>query len=138
MDRGPDPFPVSKGHERFKRGAKCALAKSILNSEAYQIWCVRRCSGLRIHMINSTAWGEPRGRLEGNNDCSANRFVRRHALMLLEGRAIPEFGAFLGALPLLSLAPRGDGHPVLVLPGLVTSDVATSAAHLPASARVMR
>src|SRR5215475_2237035 len=46
-------------------------------------------------------------------------------LMFLEGRAIPEFGAFLGALPLLSLAPRGDGHPVLVLPGLVTSDVST-------------
>lgn len=47
------------------------------------------------------------------------------ALMLLEGRAIPEFGAFLGALPLLSLAPRGDGHPVMVLPGLVTSDIST-------------
>jgi pimeloyl-ACP methyl ester carboxylesterase len=47
------------------------------------------------------------------------------ALMLLEGRAIPEFGAFLGALPLLSLAPRGDGHQVLVLPGLVTSDIST-------------
>jgi hypothetical protein len=46
-------------------------------------------------------------------------------LMLLEGRAIHEFGAFLGALPLLSLAPRGDGHPVLVLPGLVASDVST-------------
>lgn len=47
------------------------------------------------------------------------------ALMLLEGRAIPEFGAFLSALPLLSLAPRGDGHPVIVLPGLVTSDIST-------------
>jgi len=46
-------------------------------------------------------------------------------LMFLEGRAIHEFGAFLGALPLLSLAPRGDGHPVLVLPGLVASDVST-------------
>jgi len=46
-------------------------------------------------------------------------------LMFLEGRAIPEFGAFLGALPLLSLAPSGDGHPVLVLPGLVASDVST-------------
>jgi hypothetical protein len=45
--------------------------------------------------------------------------------MLLEGRAIHELGAFLGALPLLSLAPRGDGHPVLVLPGLVASDVST-------------
>jgi len=46
-------------------------------------------------------------------------------LMFLEGRAIPEFGAFLGALPLLSLAPSGDGHPVLVLPGLIASDVST-------------
>jgi pimeloyl-ACP methyl ester carboxylesterase len=46
-------------------------------------------------------------------------------LMMLEGRAISELGAFLGALPLLSLAPRGDGHPVLVLPGLVASDTST-------------
>jgi pimeloyl-ACP methyl ester carboxylesterase len=47
------------------------------------------------------------------------------SLMLLETRAIHEFGAFLGALPLLSLAPRGDGHPVLVLPGLMASDTST-------------
>jgi hypothetical protein len=46
-------------------------------------------------------------------------------LMLLEGRALHELGVFLGALPLLSLAPKGDGHPVLVLPGLVASDVST-------------
>ena len=46
-------------------------------------------------------------------------------LMFLEGRAVHEFGAFLGALPLLSLAPKGDGHPVLVLPGLVASDTST-------------
>jgi len=46
-------------------------------------------------------------------------------LMFLEGRAFHELGAFIGALPLLSLAPRGDGHPVLVLPGLVASDVST-------------
>src|SRR6201992_3114292 len=48
-----------------------------------------------------------------------------NALMFLEGRAVHEFGAFLGALPLLSLAPRGDGHPVLVLPGLIASDMST-------------
>jgi pimeloyl-ACP methyl ester carboxylesterase len=46
-------------------------------------------------------------------------------LMFLEGRAFSELGAFLGALPLLSLAPKGDGHPVLVLPGLVASDTST-------------
>ena len=38
-------------------------------------------------------------------------------LMALELRALHELGAFFGALPLLNLAPRGDGHPVLVLPG---------------------
>src|ERR1700736_648684 len=47
-------------------------------------------------------------------------------LMFLEGRAIHELGAFVGALPLLSLAPRGDGHPELVLPGLVASDTSIS------------
>jgi hypothetical protein len=47
------------------------------------------------------------------------------ALMFLEGRAIHEFGAFLGALPFLSLVPRGDGHPVLVFPGLIASDAST-------------
>ena len=46
-------------------------------------------------------------------------------LMLLEGRFVHEFGAFLGALPLLSLAPQGDGHPVLVFPGLIASDTST-------------
>jgi hypothetical protein len=46
-------------------------------------------------------------------------------LMLLEARAINEFGYFLGALPLLSMTAKGDGHPVIVLPGLVTSDTST-------------
>jgi pimeloyl-ACP methyl ester carboxylesterase len=47
------------------------------------------------------------------------------ALLLLEGRTIHELGAFLASLPLLSLARRGDGHPVLILPGLVASDGST-------------
>ena len=40
-------------------------------------------------------------------------------LMSLEGRALHEFGAFLSVIPLLTLAAKGDGHPVLVLPGLM-------------------
>lgn len=49
-------------------------------------------------------------------------------LFALELRALPEFGGFVASLPLLTaLAPRGDGHPVLVLPGLVTSDRSTVA-----------
>jgi len=48
------------------------------------------------------------------------------ALLLMEGRAIPELFGFMATLPtLMTLAPRGDGHPVLVLPGLTTSDRST-------------
>ena len=46
-------------------------------------------------------------------------------LLLMEGRALHELAAFAAALPLLRLAPRGDGHPVLVLPGLAASDIST-------------
>jgi pimeloyl-ACP methyl ester carboxylesterase len=45
--------------------------------------------------------------------------------VLREMRAVPEFAAFLGSTPLLRLAPKGDGHPVLVLPGLGADDVST-------------
>jgi len=38
-------------------------------------------------------------------------------LMFLEGRAISELGAFLGALPLLSLAPRATAIPYWYCPG---------------------
>jgi len=46
-------------------------------------------------------------------------------LQLLELRALGEFGVSLALLPLLSRAPSGDGHSVLVLPGLVASDAST-------------
>lgn len=43
-----------------------------------------------------------------------------------EARAGPEFAAFMAfAGPLIAAAPRGDGHPVLVLPGLGASDLST-------------
>ncbi len=49
-------------------------------------------------------------------------------LMALEFRALPELGGFFASLPLLAAsAPRGDGHPVIVLPGLATSDRSTVA-----------
>ena len=48
-------------------------------------------------------------------------------LLALEGRAFFELGAFFIAYPFLRTAPRGDGHPVLVLPGLAASDVSTLA-----------
>lgn len=46
-------------------------------------------------------------------------------LLALELRGLFEVNAFFAAYPLLRLAPRGDGHPVLVLPGLSASDSST-------------
>ena len=49
----------------------------------------------------------------------------RH-LMALEGIAAPwEHASALAVWPLLRMAPRGDGHPVLVIPGLGASDLST-------------
>lgn len=48
-------------------------------------------------------------------------------LMLLEGRAPWELAALLAASPWLRTLPRGDGHPVVVFPGLGANDVTTIA-----------
>ena len=42
-------------------------------------------------------------------------------------RAWAGWGAFLATLPLAPALPRGDGHPVLVLPGLFAGDGSTTA-----------
>ena len=47
------------------------------------------------------------------------------ALLALEVRAPFEFGAVLPAWPALTRAPAGDGHTVLVFPGLSASDTTT-------------
>ena len=45
--------------------------------------------------------------------------------MALELRAFWEFGALLPAWPLLARAPKGDGHAVMVFPGLSANDAST-------------
>src|SRR5260370_7240516 len=45
------------------------------------------------------------------------------SLLLAEVRGIFEFNASLMLSPLLMSAPRGDGHPVLTLPGFLASDL---------------
>jgi pimeloyl-ACP methyl ester carboxylesterase len=47
------------------------------------------------------------------------------ALWARELLAWPEFGAYLATMPWWGLAPRGDGHPVLIFPGLAQSDLST-------------
>ena len=46
-------------------------------------------------------------------------------LLALEGRAWLEWGSLPLAWRWLSKVPRGDGHPVLVLPGLAAGDLST-------------
>lgn len=48
---------------------------------------------------------------------------KRH--MLTESRALFELAASSAMLPLLLQAPRGDKHPVMVLPGFMASDAST-------------
>ena len=44
-------------------------------------------------------------------------------LLLAEARGIFELNASLLLAPFLMRAPRGDGHPVLTLPGFLASDL---------------
>jgi pimeloyl-ACP methyl ester carboxylesterase len=47
-------------------------------------------------------------------------------LMMLEARAPWEYAAMLAAAPWLGKLPTGDGHPVIVFPGLGASDITTA------------
>ena len=44
-------------------------------------------------------------------------------LMMAEARALFELNSSLLLSPLLLRAPKGDGHPVLTLPGFLASDL---------------
>ncbi len=46
-------------------------------------------------------------------------------LLLLEGRAVGELATTYLTMPLLRRGPKGDGHPVLVLPGFIATDTST-------------
>jgi pimeloyl-ACP methyl ester carboxylesterase len=45
--------------------------------------------------------------------------------IMMEGRSLFELGSYYLSTPFLKRLPRGDGHPVLVLPGLGASDFST-------------
>ena len=47
-------------------------------------------------------------------------------LMLMEARAPWEYAAMIAATPWLQRLPQGDGHPVLVFPGLGATDLSTA------------
>jgi pimeloyl-ACP methyl ester carboxylesterase len=45
--------------------------------------------------------------------------------LMIEGRSVFEMGAYFASKPLFRHLAKGDGHPVLVLPGLAASDYST-------------
>ncbi len=53
-------------------------------------------------------------------------------------RAPRELATFWAAFPLLAVGPRGDGHPVLVLPGLLADDASTAPLRAIIAARGLR
>ena len=59
-----------------------------------------------------------------DDEAAATRAPGPH-LIALEGRALLEYSATIALWPVLCNAPRGDGHPVLVFPGLAAPDAST-------------
>jgi pimeloyl-ACP methyl ester carboxylesterase len=60
-----------------------------------------------------------------HSEPAAERRLRPPSLLLVlaEARALLEFNSSILLSPLLMRAPRGDGHPVLALPGFLASDL---------------
>ncbi|MFK8011922.1 MAG: hypothetical protein AB8B80_07785 [Marinicellaceae bacterium] len=62
-----------------------------------------------------------------NQNHLVHRKIKRPSLlkMALEARSFFEAGSFAMSYPLLQTAPKGDGHPVMVMPGFLASDFST-------------
>ena len=69
------------------------------------------------------------GLVSGDEPLAGDSLIPHHPppwwLLALEGRAIFEWGAWWLTLPWFDKAAAGDGHPVMVLPGLIASDRST-------------
>ncbi|MBL8306266.1 MAG: alpha/beta hydrolase [Rubrivivax sp.] len=86
-------------------------------------------------MSNPLKWRRP-GRPASQDRPEPNPFAPLDAeelvaapgplLMMMEARAPWEYAAMLAASPWLNKLPVGDGHPVIVFPGLGASDITTA------------
>src|SRR6185437_981162 len=122
-DRGDGKAATADGDQHPERFAGSADAELVhLRSEArravpghvYDHGRARRhTSAGRQEITMPPDAGEPRTQLRPPS----------LGLMLAEVRGILEFNASLLLSPLLMRAPRGDGHPVLALPGFLASDL---------------
>lgn len=75
----------------------------------------------------------PRAQARARDELDPETLAQTHSplqpppwwLLALEGRAVFEWGAWWLARPWFEKAPRGEVHPVMVLPGLIASDRST-------------
>jgi pimeloyl-ACP methyl ester carboxylesterase len=86
-------------------------------------WVGPATGGLRYHGVGVDDDNQPRDNQPRDNQPR----VKAPSLLwlLLEGRAAGELATTLALRPLLRRLPRGDGHPVLLLPGFLASDIST-------------
>jgi hypothetical protein len=73
----------------------------------------------------TACWGGTCGARDAVRVPAVKRYPSQAALLTEPPRAGLDLAALAAAWPLLATARRGDGHPVLVLPGLMTGDPAT-------------
>ena len=62
-----------------------------------------------------------------NSNHPVQRNIKRPSILklALEARTFFEAGSFALSFPLLQTTPKGDGHPVLVMPGFLANDFST-------------
>ena len=85
-----------------------------------------RESGLRRARYHRSSMGDTKEPVGSNGDGS--RLSRAQLALYISDlpRGLSGFGWYAAAAPMLrARAPRGDGHPVLVLPGLLAGDAST-------------
>ena len=67
----------------------------------------------------------PRAKSEAQTSTTAELHPPSAFLLMLEARAFWEMAAMIAATPWLRRLPKGDGHPVLVFPGMGANDFTT-------------
>ena len=111
-DRAPPPPPRRRdnhGHRRRELGDPPANTTATPSSHRIDIQ--------RMPLLAAAPPLRPRSALLAGSPRAPGAL-----LLLLEGRAPLEFFAFFAALPWLTRLPPGDGHPVMVLPGMGAGD----------------
>jgi pimeloyl-ACP methyl ester carboxylesterase len=108
---------VSKATRKRGDASRAAVIRPWLR---FKRATLRQCESsiLPTYMPSSTSASE-------SSSSAHNAPAPSFALLAMEFRAFWEFGAVFPAWPALQRAPQGDGHSVIIFPGLAASDTST-------------